>query len=222
MSDASVLSVATLAVGGTLLLAGWAKVAAYDPYFDGVAAYQLLPPRFVAFASRVVLLSEVIGGACLVMGVFPFAAAGVSSLAFVVFLIAQAANLARGRRIPCNCFGGSTSETISAFSLARTAALLFVSGVVMRFAEPTMVLRPRPRLAEVTIAAGLVVILRLFGYIPVAASYFRTPTSLGPVPSHRLSFRHLSIDSSLTGSPIPKGISDERAGNLLRENGGAL
>jgi len=106
------------AVGASFVWAGMGKVLDAGAWRRGSAA--LGAPRAAAV---VVPWWEIALGASLVSGWFaaPVRLAGLATLA--AFSALLAANLARGSRPPCACFGGRADRPLSWGALARNAAL---------------------------------------------------------------------------------------------------
>lgn len=117
-------------VFGTLfLVAGASKLADLGEFADAVKHYRIIPGASAGAAARVVALVEVVLGAVLILGLFiPYAAIAGAGL-LVMFALAMAINLVRGRRIPCGC--KRDSEPIQIRHLIRNAAgaaaLLFLA-----------------------------------------------------------------------------------------------
>lgn len=106
-------------VGAAFVWAGVGKVLALDAWRRASAA--LGAPRL---AAAIVPWWEVLLGASLVSGwvAAPVRLAGIATLA--AFSALLAANLARGRRPPCACFGSRADRPLSWIALVRNAALV--------------------------------------------------------------------------------------------------
>jgi uncharacterized membrane protein YphA (DoxX/SURF4 family) len=105
-------------VGAAFVWAGMGKVLDLDSWRRGSAA--LGAPRA---ATVVVPWWEIALGAALVSGwlAVPARLAALATLA--AFSALLVANLARGSRPPCACFGGRTERPLSWVALVRNAAL---------------------------------------------------------------------------------------------------
>lgn len=119
---------ARLVVGAVWLVAGALKLTHPDASIAAVRAYQLLPGGLAETVGTVLPAVEIGVGLLLVLGLFTRAAAVVSGLLLVAFLIGIASVWARGIEIDCGCFGGGGADAGAASSypweMARDAALL--------------------------------------------------------------------------------------------------
>jgi uncharacterized membrane protein YphA (DoxX/SURF4 family) len=108
-----------------------------------VRAYDLLPEAVVPTVGQLLPVVEVVIGACLVLGLLTRAAAVVSALLFLAFIIGISSAWARGLSIECGCFGGGGRIPDAAEKypgeIARDVGLLALS--------LWLVVRPRTRLA---------------------------------------------------------------------------
>lgn len=123
--------VARLVVGTVWIWAGAAKVLDPAQSVAAVRAYQLLPGTLAEPVGQLLPVLEVLVGALLVLGLLTRAAAVVSSLLFVAFIIGIASVWARGLSIDCGCFGGGGYDPDAAskypWEIARDAILLLLS-----------------------------------------------------------------------------------------------
>jgi uncharacterized membrane protein YphA (DoxX/SURF4 family) len=135
--------VARLVTGGVWIVAGALKLP--DPYESvrAVRAYDLLPEALVPTVGLLLPIVEVVLGLALVLGLFTRAAAVVSALLLVLFIVGIASVWARGIEIRCGCFGdgGARADASSAYpwEIARDVGLLLLSLLLVRL--------PRTRLA---------------------------------------------------------------------------
>ncbi len=118
------LLLARVALGFVWILAGGAKLAQTGSRREAVAAFGVLPPSVAAPVDAVIPIAELVLGVLLVVGKWVVAAAAVSSALLSAFTVAILFNLARGRRVPCPCFGEFARRPISWVSVARNAGLL--------------------------------------------------------------------------------------------------
>jgi uncharacterized membrane protein YphA (DoxX/SURF4 family) len=121
------LTIARIAVGLVLLLAGGAKIFSGRRYVDDlVSAYRILP----AWSLRPVALGlpwfEVVLGVLLIVGVFatPVAAAGAALL--TGFSLAIVVTLRRGVTAPCGCFGHAIPSRTSWGLVGRNVVMVLV------------------------------------------------------------------------------------------------
>jgi uncharacterized membrane protein YphA (DoxX/SURF4 family) len=117
--------IAGIVLGVVLLVSGAAKRA--DRGWPASAADFGAP----AWAIPVLPWFELALGGVLITGIArPFAAALAAAvlLAFSALLVA---NLARGRQVPCACFGVRSGRPIGAWSVVRNIALLGMAAVAI-------------------------------------------------------------------------------------------
>lgn len=126
----AVVDAAAFLVGVVLLAAGVPKAYSANKFAEQIADYEVLPPRAAGAAARVVSSVELVSGALLLVGlsgvpVLREIGAGLAALLFAAFLAVLTIALAKGRAVPCACFGGSGElETIGRHSQVRAALLL--------------------------------------------------------------------------------------------------
>jgi len=123
-------------LGGLFLLLGCAKL--YDPEsFSGVIArYDILPQIFIGYAAVTIPVMEVLIGLLLVFGYKVRAAAAVSILLMMLFIMFIGINIIRGRSFDCGCFdakqfGLDINENISAWLILRD--FIFLAGFALVF-----------------------------------------------------------------------------------------
>lgn len=117
--------------------------------------YGIVPRAATSFAAAALAGTE---SACALLLLIPpvrRAGLAVAGCLMMVFLVAMSTALARGRRIPCACFGGSELDTVGLPSLLRTA-LLGAIAVVSLLGRPTPT-----RLPALLVAALLLAMLFL-------------------------------------------------------------
>ncbi len=117
---------ARIAVGVVLLCAGATKL--FQPAWPETAAAFGAPPGVV----RALPLVELVVGALLVAGVgLPWTA--VAALVLLVgFTATVAARLVRGQRVPCGCFGETSSAPVGRHTLVRNLVLCWLAAVALR------------------------------------------------------------------------------------------
>jgi peroxiredoxin/uncharacterized membrane protein YphA (DoxX/SURF4 family) len=117
-----------------LLAAGLPKL--FDRQGLREAAEALGVPAALAVAAGVVLAPlEVVLALGLIVGVTAWWAALGALVLFVAFTAMLVANLARGRRPACHCFGQASAEPISWWSVVRNGVVLVALAVVV-LADP--------------------------------------------------------------------------------------
>lgn len=122
---------ARLVVGGVWVAAGALKLPDPTASVRAVRAYDLLPEAVVPTIGHLLPVLEVVVGLCLIVGLLTRAAAVVSSLLFVAFVIGIFSAWARGLQIECGCFGGGGYKKGAAaqypWEIARDTGLLLLS-----------------------------------------------------------------------------------------------
>lgn len=201
---ASATRIACQVIGLTLLLATIAKIRRSEIVAD-VVAYQVVPPSVVPFVAYCLVVAEGIAGVCLVATVAVPVASGGASALFASFAGAIAWNLSRRATFACGCFGSGASEPISWFVFARALVLFVLSGFVVIHASELHA-GEFVTTGEATIVAGFIVLLRLLGLVPLGLSFIRAPASIAPVPTRRMGFRHVPIESSLFAQMRAPGV----------------
>ncbi len=145
--------VARLVTGGVWIVAGALKVGDAQGSIEAVRAYELLPAGLVDPVGLALPAVELVVGLALVLGVFTRAAAVVSALLFVAFIVGIASVWIRGIEIDCGCFGGGGAEpgASSAYpwEIARDAALFAASVYIVvlrrtRLALDNLIFPTRP------------------------------------------------------------------------------
>ena len=123
--------VARLVVGGVWLWAGLLKVTEPESSVTAVRGYQLLAPSVADVVGRVLPMTEVVLGACLILGLLTRFAGALSALLQLAFIIGIASVWARGISINCGCFGdgGPNPDAISQYpwEIARDVGLFLLS-----------------------------------------------------------------------------------------------
>jgi len=119
-------SLARLALGVVLILAGALKVTSPAASAMAVRAYQILPYDFAGYVGYALPVLEMLVGLLLVAGLFTRTAALVGGVLMAAFVIGITSAWARGLSIDCGCFGGGTigaAETHYLEDVLRDAAL---------------------------------------------------------------------------------------------------
>jgi uncharacterized membrane protein YphA (DoxX/SURF4 family) len=123
---------ARLLLGGVMLAAGLLKVTKPEVSARAVQAYQLLPFDVATYVGYGLPILEVVIGLLLVVGLFTRAAAAISGVLLVAFIIGIASAWARGLSIDCGCFGeGGTidpSQTAYLEEILRDVGLVLCAG----------------------------------------------------------------------------------------------
>jgi Methylamine utilisation protein MauE len=127
-AQAQVAHALQLAVGSVFLAAAVVKLRHPRRFANVVADYQLGTTTIAGVAAITVILTEFFVAGSLLMAVHIYTGVVVAMAALAAFAVAVAANLRRGRRISCGCFGDN--EELSSSTLMRIG-LLFVAIMVI-------------------------------------------------------------------------------------------
>jgi hypothetical protein len=112
------------ALGTLFLLAGSAKVVRLERFADAVQGYRMVPEAWVGSVAAGLAVTEAILGGLLLGGVYVPIAATFTTFLLLVFSLAVALNLRRGRRIACGCLGALGGRVVSGVVLLRNAVLV--------------------------------------------------------------------------------------------------
>jgi uncharacterized membrane protein YphA (DoxX/SURF4 family) len=123
--------VARLVTGGVWIVAGALKLPDPAASVRAVRAYDLLPEAVVPTVGHLLPVLEVVIGVCLVLGLLTRAAAVISALLFLAFIVGIASAWSRGLQIECGCFGGGGFSADATddypWEIARDVGLLVLS-----------------------------------------------------------------------------------------------
>ncbi len=126
---------ARLITGGVWLYAGAIKLPDPQGSVAAVRAYELLPGSTAVPVGYALPVVEVVVGICLIAGLLTRAAAAVSAVLFVAFIVGIASVWARGIEIDCGCFGGGGPQEGAMadypWEIARDLGLLALSAYLL-------------------------------------------------------------------------------------------
>lgn len=154
-------------LGGTFLLAGMAKFA--SPRAAATAVAEFGAPAFARPLLRGLPHVEVAVALSLAFAATAWFGAWTAAALLVIFIVAMLANLARGRRPDCNCFGQVRPAPISALTVLRNVVLLAVAAWLVAAGPPPVstdfwawfrVLPVQRRLLVAVVGLCLFVVLR--------------------------------------------------------------
>ena len=94
-----------LALGGTLIISGVAKLSQGAGFVDEVQEFNLLPHALTVVFGTALPWVEVIAGVLLVGGLFWRYASAIAFITTLSFVIANSVVLYRGLNMECGCFG---------------------------------------------------------------------------------------------------------------------
>lgn len=120
-----------LVFGTMFLAAGSSKLSDLGEFADAVKHYRLIPGATAGLVAKLVAIVEVSLGIVLLAGIAIPVASLAGSALLIVFAVAMAINLFRGRRIDCGCKRGSEPIQIKHIlrNSAGVAALVFLARV---------------------------------------------------------------------------------------------
>lgn len=151
--------VSALLLAGIFLPSAWSKLRAIDEVTGVVADYRILPEPLVEPFARTLPWLEIAAGISLLVPATRPVGAVLAAGLLLVFALAMAINLARGRtEIDCGCFIGRQKERIGWPLVVRN--LLLVGAAALLTIEPAAV---PPRLLEIVpILFGSAALLALY------------------------------------------------------------
>ncbi len=123
-----------VALGGVFLLSAASKLRSPMAFAWGVADYEILPTLAARAFGLVLIPTEVFLALSHLTGWLLVAAVPLGMAILLSFAVAMGVNLARGRGLPCYCFGANGHETVSMRSLARL--MMMISGELVLLFEP--------------------------------------------------------------------------------------
>lgn len=94
-----------LGLAGLFFLAAWVKLRTPIDFSDSVKAFKILPDHLAQVATFAVPWVELVCAACLAVGFWARASAGVLFSLLLVFIGGIASVLWRGLSVNCGCFG---------------------------------------------------------------------------------------------------------------------
>ena len=151
MLDPAAVWTARLVLAAVFAMAALSKLRALEEFVGVVHNYRVLPEPWVrAVAYALPPLEAAIALALLIEPAHGFGAVAAGAL-LVVFSLAMAVNLARGRlEIDCGCFAATLRQRISWSLVGRNLVLIGLAALAM----PASAARPLSWLDAVTIVGG--------------------------------------------------------------------
>jgi len=113
-----------LFIGSLFFLSGTLKLFEINKFNIIVAKFNIIPINLVPIFSIALILSEIICGLFLIIGIYIKISSYVLILMNISFIIAISINIIRGNIIDCGCFGRLFSEKIGWRLLFRDFILL--------------------------------------------------------------------------------------------------
>lgn len=140
-----------------LLVAGISKLSGRREFIEAVRNYRLLPENLAIFVGRWIPVLEAMIGISLLLGILVSLTTFAAAALFVLFGIAVAVNLLRGRRnISCGCFGPQQNHHLTWILVARNmifAILAVLVGLDMLGSGDNVQLTAEEAVATMLVAA---------------------------------------------------------------------
>ena len=133
---------ARLALGGTMLWAGWEKIPEPVFFVQTVHAYDILPEALATPFAVVVPWIEVVTGLALILGLWTRENALVSAVLLGSFGVAIGINIYRGAEIDCGCFGAESGRDSLHMALLQDLLLLSAALALLFFRHSNSWPRP--------------------------------------------------------------------------------
>jgi len=118
------------ALGAMMLVSGAEKLRRHDDFLGTLAGYRLLPDAMLETAAWALGGLETALGVAFLLHLAPQVAGGVSACLFVVFAMAMAINLVRGRTdVSCGCVPGLERTPLSWAGVGRSGGFVVLSAL---------------------------------------------------------------------------------------------
>jgi uncharacterized membrane protein YphA (DoxX/SURF4 family) len=134
---------------------GSLKLADLRGHIAVIERYELLPARAAAVAGAVLPVVELGAGLALLLRIAVQPALACMLLLLLWFTVSMSVKLGQRKRVPCGCFGASSSELVGWRPIARN--LLLCGGAIIALASD--VGSPVPSDWLILVAAGVVICL---------------------------------------------------------------
>lgn len=119
-----------------LLVAGGQKAVDVDAFRATLADYTMLPRKLAPVLAWPVVLIELILGIVLLAGYVPRLGLVVAAALFALFSLVVAAEVKRGNKVGCGCFGGGTGAI--SWHLVMKDLLLAVAALAASASAPLL------------------------------------------------------------------------------------
>lgn len=142
-------------LAGVFLRSGLSKAGDLSEFRSAVGNYRLLPAVLVAPVAVTLPFAEIGGAVLLIAGVLPVIVAALLAALLVIFAVAIAANLARGRVFDCGC-GGNVAPQLISWRHVVTDLMLAVAAAAVAIVPPAApnLWRGPAGLASVSVPGG--------------------------------------------------------------------
>ncbi len=159
MLDPAAVWTARLVLAAVLAMAALAKLRALDEFVGVVHNYRVLPEPLVRLVAYALPALEAAIALALLLEPTRRAGAVAAAALLVIFALAMAVNLARGRvEIDCGCFAATLRQRISWALVGRNVVLIGLAALTM----PAIVARPLTWLDAVTVGAASISAVLLY------------------------------------------------------------
>jgi hypothetical protein len=123
--------VGQLIVGQVFLVSALGKSAAPVRFAQAVENYEIVPVRIAFLVGLAIVPVELVIAFAHLTGFGIAAAAPVGLFLLCCFTVVTSVALAKGRALPCYCFGGHSADIISWRSMARLGLLILAEAMAM-------------------------------------------------------------------------------------------
>jgi uncharacterized membrane protein YphA (DoxX/SURF4 family) len=130
--------VARVVLSAVFVTAALAKLSRRAEFTDAVRNYGLVPDRWVPRVAGALPWAELSCGVLLAAGVRVRLAGVVTAALLAAFAVGIVANLVRGRRVGCGCFGETATRPATWFTAVRNAVL--IAAALLVAARPPLAL----------------------------------------------------------------------------------
>jgi Methylamine utilisation protein MauE len=122
---------AQLIVGQVFLVSALGKSVAPVRFAHAVENYEIVPARIAFLAGLAIVPVELVIAFAHLTGFGIAAAAPAGLFLLCCFTVVTSVTLAKGRALPCYCFGGHSADIISWISMARLGLLILAEAIAM-------------------------------------------------------------------------------------------
>jgi uncharacterized membrane protein YphA (DoxX/SURF4 family) len=124
-----------LFIGGLFIYSSLDKIAHPEQFARIVYNYHLVPSMLINLFALAFPWTELLGGACLIVGILYPGARNYFGLLMIVFVFAIGINVARGVDLECGCFTVSSKAKSAGIGLILRDLALFIPGILLFFSS---------------------------------------------------------------------------------------
>lgn len=129
---------ARFALGAIFIASGILKLGNRASFTTAIRAFGPANPRHVGAIAIALPIVEICCGAAMAVGLFTAPAAAVIGALTLIFTGLIIALLARGRAVPCNCFGSASQRAITWSAVLRNACIVGAAVLVYGWSQPVL------------------------------------------------------------------------------------